>query len=79
MDPEREIITRMLSGRRSFPDELAAETGRETTVLLLGRWTSTSARMKEDVLEQVEKHEEEAAATKKGVIAAAHFRSFRCC
>jgi hypothetical protein len=35
MDAECEIITRMLSGRRSLPDELAAETGRETTVLLL--------------------------------------------
>lgn len=35
MDAEREIITRMLSGRRSLPDQLAAEAGRETTVLLL--------------------------------------------
>jgi hypothetical protein len=35
MDPECETITRMLSGRRSLPDQLAAESGRETTVLLL--------------------------------------------
>jgi hypothetical protein len=35
MDAEREIITRMLSGRRSFPDELAAATGREATSLVL--------------------------------------------
>ena len=35
MDPEREIITRMLSGRRSLPDELAAETGHQAAVLHL--------------------------------------------
>lgn len=35
MDAEREIITRMLSGRRSLSDELAADSGRETVVLLL--------------------------------------------
>jgi hypothetical protein len=35
MDAECEIITRMLSGRRSLDGELAAESGRETMVLLL--------------------------------------------
>ena len=35
MDAEFEIITRMLSGKRSLPDELTGETGRETTALHL--------------------------------------------
>jgi len=35
MDAEYDIITRMLSGRRSLPDQLAEATGRETASLLL--------------------------------------------